>query len=131
MTNIIGQKTEIPANALATFEKEYNANNDATDIVWSKANLGIKVYYEYNSKKRVILFDEAGNFKENRIYISENRLNAAASDYIKLNYSKHTIVQCYEVLSNTAPERNEVEIEIDGNMSTLYFRPNGEFHYQK
>lgn len=121
----------IPEIAQNTFDKEFNTNNEATDIVWTKSGDNFVVYFEYNGKKRSVLFDADGHYKENRTFISFKRLNENAAAYLTANYSKKSIVQCYEVMSNTAPERNEIEIEINGELSTLYFRPNGEFHYKK
>lgn len=126
-----GQGISAPKNAQETFEKDFNANNEATDINWLTEENNFVVYFEYNQKKRSVLFDQEGNYKENRIFIPIEKLNTLVSAYIEKNYDSNSIIQCYEVFSNTAPERNEVEIEINGEITTLFFRPNGEFHSKK
>jgi hypothetical protein len=131
LTESFSQAVTVPNIALSTFEKDYNTNNEATDIIWTASENNYVVYFEYNGKKRSVLFDESGNYKENRIYIPFNKLHEVTAEYILKNYGTNTIIQCYEVNSNTAPFRNEVEIEIKGDITTLCFRPNGEFHYQK
>jgi len=130
-TFTFGQEISVPVNAQEVFDKDYNTNNEAKNIVWTKSNSNYVVYFEYNGKKRSVLFDEAGNYKENRIFIPYGKLNEKTANYIETNYSKNSIVQCYEVNSNTAPFRNEVEIDVNGEMIPLFFRPNGDFHYKK
>lgn len=131
MTAIFSQKIDVPNNALSTFEDVYNDNKTASGIVWIENAANFQVFYEYNGKKRNLLFDKNGIFKESRVYIDPIKLNEKSTIYITDNYSINAIIQCYAVTSNTAPERNEVEITENGTISTLCFRPNGDFHYKK
>jgi hypothetical protein len=132
LSNInFSQEVDVPQISLDYFQKEFNTHNESQNIQWSKNEIGFEVYFEYNDKKRTALFDELGSFKEYRIFVNQERLNSKVKDYLNENFSGSAIIQCYEVTSNSAPERNEVEIEINGNITTLFFRPNGDFHYQK
>jgi len=123
------QEIDVPKIALDLVNTNYHGTDSETiDSKWSKVGNKIHLNYTYSDKKRTVIFNEKGNFLQSWIEIPTERLRAEVAKYLSLHYPKATIVQAYELSSNTAPERNIVDIENEGNKLRLRFRPNGAFY---
>lgn len=131
--NSFAQQAElvIPEQATEDFEQRFNHHGGSENIVWSTIESGYKVSYDFNDRHGEVIYNQTGLFKESRVSMQADQLEQGVKDYLSTNYANATILHCYRLNSNTAPERNLVIIEESGTQIEVHFRPDGKFHYQK
>ncbi len=123
------QNINVPKNAIDIVNARFHgADPETSNATWSKIGSKYQLNYTYSDKKRTLIFNDKGDFLQSWIEIPNERLKSEVTKYLKVNYPKATILQAYELTSNTAPERNIVDIVSDGEKIRLRFRPNGTFY---
>lgn len=121
--------TQVPEAAQTDFNSRITTESTAS---WETVGNGFKVSYQSEAQNGILFYDEDGIFKASWDEVSFDQLLEETKAYIKDNYSKKDVVRSYLLNSNTAPERGVVILKIKGNRTTtVYFRPDGTFHYQE
>lgn len=123
-------QNKTPEKALDHFKNEFNPIGEYEET-WTYENGMHVANYIRNDKKRHAYYSNDGRFLMDKIEVPLERLNSKVQDYINNNLDKSSIVARYEVLSNKAPEHNQILILENGKKYLLTFTPEGEFHFKK
>lgn len=121
----------VPESALLDFSERFNHHTEASDVIWVSNEEGHGVTYEFNSRQGYVFYDDNGTFKESRLSMLPEELEQGVQSYVTANFPSHEVTYCYRLNTATAPERSVVQLTNEGNQITLFFRPDGQFHYQE
>lgn len=120
------ESNHVPASAINDFSSRITG--EVSSSSWEASETGFKVTYSGDSSG-IIFYDDEGNFRAIWTLTTFENLESHVQKYVSDNYSKKHIGKCYRLTSGTAPERSIVTIEQKDGITTLYFRPDGNFHY--
>ena len=127
----VAQSEAIPAEAIQSFQEEFNANKDLMAVNWTTENGLYVVTFEQNEEKHLVCYSDQGVKLFDKLELSDKLLNINVRNYIKKNFKKKQIIDLYDVSSNAAPTHNEVVILENGKKYLLIFTPEGKFHFKK
>ena len=125
--SVLGQS--IPEAATADFDTRFNHHTEAVNIVWDATTDGYTVTYEFNDRQVYVFYNDKGTFRESRVSMQYDELEQGVQQYISDHYADATFSAAFRLNTQTAPERSVVELNNNGQLITLYFRPDGTFHY--
>ncbi|MCB9188972.1 MAG: hypothetical protein H6599_06780 [Flavobacteriales bacterium] len=122
----------VPEKALADFSERIESERGSTiNSNWEVSENGCKVVFSTNNAAGEIAYDDHGNYRSSLLQIAFEDLQADVQSYVTTNYKMKNVVNSYHLNSGTAPERCVVKIKDKKKIVTIYFRPDGSYHYQE